>query len=323
MDLAPLALCRIPDEPRAIVLNARQDHLDVAVIADRLPQVIRRLSLPGEAESLKERLPLVAEEFNRTVAFYNSSHMEKPLDVSVPVFVCGDLAEAPEMWPAAVSHAGYPVSPLPSPLEVPEGFDANEFMVNIGLALKELRPAKEEANFSIVNFNALPEVYVPPRFSIVRVVVPVASVIGVGLIVFGALLIQNTRAEIASLRSEVKVAETTVTQLQGDIARLRAQVGSVEAIANELNSRLVTMEQGRANIYLDLREIRTLADGRAPLTLTKIEHNGSSITVRGSAPNEGLIYKYARDLRASPRFSKVWVDEIDSGFGFKFSVTPK
>jgi type IV pilus assembly protein PilM len=49
MDLAPLALCRIPNEPRAIIVNARLDHLDVIVIADRLPQVIRRLVLPGEA----------------------------------------------------------------------------------------------------------------------------------------------------------------------------------------------------------------------------------------------------------------------------------
>ena len=53
MDLAPLAVCRIPNEPRAIIVNARLDHLDVMVIADRRPQVIRRLSLPGETESLE------------------------------------------------------------------------------------------------------------------------------------------------------------------------------------------------------------------------------------------------------------------------------
>ena len=105
MDLAPLALCRIPDVPRAIIVNARWDHLEVMVIADRLPQVIRRLSLPGEAESLEERLPLVAEEFHRTVTFYNSGHMETPLDTTVPVFVCGDLAESPETWKSQIGRA--------------------------------------------------------------------------------------------------------------------------------------------------------------------------------------------------------------------------
>ena len=322
LDLAPLALCRIPNEPRAIIVNARLDHLDVMVIADRLPQVIRRLSLPGEAESLEGRLPLIAEEFHRTVAFYNSSHMEKPLDSTVPVFVCGDLAEAPETWQSVVGGAGYPVSPLPSPVEPPEGFNPNEFMVNIGLALKELLTEKEGANFSLVNFNALPEVYVPPSFSIVRVLVPVVTVIGIGLIIFAVILILNSRAEIETLRSEVTVAETSVTQLQGDITTLKAQVGSVGALADELNTRLVAMERGRASIYLDLREIKTLAPEGLQLSL--IDHKGSSITVKGTASNVGLIYSYARDLRESPRFSGVWVSSVTgssgTGFAFEFSL---
>ena len=57
MDTAPLALCRIPDEPRAIIVNARLDYLDVIVLTERLPQVIRRLSLPTETESWEEKLP--------------------------------------------------------------------------------------------------------------------------------------------------------------------------------------------------------------------------------------------------------------------------
>ncbi len=322
MDLAPLALCRIPDEPRAIIVNARLDYLDVAVIADRLPQVIRRLSLPSEAESLEEKLPLIAEEFNRTVAFYNSSHMEKPLDTTVPVFVCGDLAEAPETWQSAVGQAGYSVSSLPSPVEPPEGFSSNDFMVNIGLALKELLPEKEEANFSLVNFNALPEVYLPEHFSIVRTLVPVGIVVGIGLIIYGLILVQANRADIEALGSEVAVAESRVTQQQSQIAALNAQVGPAEATASALNTRIITMERGRASIYLDLREIVNLA--KEKVNLSGVNHGGSSVTVSGTAPNVGLIYRYARDLRDSPRFSKVWVGRVEGskgGFSFTFSLT--
>ena len=322
MDLAPLALCRIPNEPRAIIVNARLEHLDVIVIADRLPQVIRRLALPGEAESLEGRLPLIAEEFNRTVAFYNSSHMDKPLDSTVPVYVCGDLAEKPETWESVVSRTGYSVSPLPSPVESPEGFNPNEFMVNIGLALKELLPEKEGANFSLVNFNALPAVYVPPRFSIARVFVPVGAIIGVGLIIFLVILILNNRAEIGTLRSQVTVAETSVTQLQGEIATLQTQIGSAGATANELNTRITTMEQGRASIYDDLREIVNL--GGDKVNLSSVNRGGSSITVSGTASDVDLIYGYARDLRSSPRFSTVWVSSIsgsEGAFSFVFSLT--
>jgi len=322
MDLAPLALCRIPNEPRAIIVNARLDHLDVIVLADRLPQVIRRLVLPGEAESLEERLPLIAEEFNRTVAFYNSSHMDKPLDTTVPVFFCGDLAEKPEAWPTVVSRAGYPVSPLPSPVEAPEGLNPNEFMVNIGLALKELLTGKEGANFSLVNFNALPAVYVPPSFSILRVLVPVGVVIGIGLIVLLAILTLNNRAEMGTLRSQVTAVETSVNQLRVQIAALDTQIASVGAAADELSARLTTMEQGRANIYLDLREIVDLAGG---VTLTGVRNLGSSsISVSGTASDVGDIYSYARALRSSPRFSAVWVSSVSGSggaFNFKFDLT--
>jgi type IV pilus assembly protein PilM len=326
MDLAPLALCRIPNEPRAIIVNARLEHLDVMVIADRLPELIRRLSLPGEGESLEENLPLIAEEFGRTISFYNSSHMEKPLDSSVPVFVCGDLAEAPEAWQSLVGESGYSVSPLPSPVEPPDGFNANEFMVNMGLALKELLPEQEETNISLVNFNALPEAYLPEHFSIARVLIPVGIVVGIGLIVLGGILVLHNRVQIEALRSEVTVAEGLVTQQQRDITALKAQIGPMEDAADVLHNTITTLERGRASIYLDLREIRKLANDRN-VSLNSITHQGNSIAISGSAQNVGAIYDYARDLRGdkTDRFSKVWVSPVSGnrkdGFNFTFSVT--
>jgi len=328
MDLAPLALSRIPDEPRAILVNARLDHLDVAVIADRLPQVIRRLSLPGETESLEERLPLIAEEFNRTVAFYNSSHVENPIDATVPVFVCGDLVDEPEAWQSVVGGAGYQVSALSSSVESPEGFNPNEFMVNIGLALKELLVEKEGANFSIVNFNALPEAYVPPRFSIVRVLLPVVTIIGIGLVVLVVILILTNRASIESLRTDVTLAETGVTQQQQAINNLNKEIGPTTATAEALSAQLTTMERGRAIFHEDLTEIEKLAGEQ--VILNNINHSGSSVAVTGTASNEDNIFRYAENLRASTdaakelRFSQVWITSITgsgSSFSFQFSLT--
>jgi len=322
MDLAPLALCRIPNEPKAIIVNARLDHLDVIVIVDRLPQVIRRLSFPSEAESLEEKLPFIAEEFNRTVAFYNSSHMENPLDSTVPVFVCGDPVEAPETWQSVVGQSGYSVSALPSPVEPPEGFDPNEFMVNIGLAFKELLAEKGEANFSVVNFNALPESYLPEHFSILRVIVPVGIVIGTGLIILGVILIQGNRSEIESLRSQLTATQSSAAQLQKETTTLKTQIGPIETIANELNGRVVAMEQGRAQIAVDLSEIDRLAGEK--ITLSRVSHAGGSVTVNAVASDEDAIFKYAYDLRGCGRFSDVWIASISgsgSEFTFAFSLT--
>lgn len=323
MDLAPLALSRIPNEPRAIVVNARLDHVDVIILSDRLPQVIRRVSLPTETQSLEEKVPFIAEEFNRTVAFYNSSHIEKPLDSTVPVFVCGDLAEAPDTWKSVVGGADYSVSALPSPVIAPQGFKPNDFMVNIGLALRELSVQKEGVNISLVNFNALPEAYVPTRFSIVRVLIPIVTVVGIGLIVLAVILILSNRAHIGALRSEVTVAETSVAQLQTETTTLRNQASSARAVAGELNGRITILEEARESIYLDLREIADLAKTNSALTLDKVAHSGSSIKVSGTASNVDAIYSYADALRDSPRFSRVWVGGVAGTFSFQFTVTPE
>jgi len=321
MDLAPLALCRIPDLPRSIIVNTRLDHLEVMVIDDRLPQVIRRLSLPGESESLEENLPLFGEEFSRTVTFYNSSHMETPLDPTVPVFVCGDLSEAPDTWQTLVGDREHPVSALPLTVEAPEGFNADPFLVNIGLALKELQPDKETADFSIVNFNALPEAYQPKHFSIARVLVPVGLVLGIGAIVFAGILLMHNRTQIAVLQPKVTAAENSVAALQRDVATLKSRVAAIGPTADALNNRISAMELARAAVAMDLTEVNRLAGGS--IQLRTVVHAGTSLTVRGSASSAAAIFGFADALRESDRFSSVWIRAIDGPSGapnFDFDV---
>jgi len=308
MDLAPIALSRIPDVPRSIIVNGRLDHLEVMIIAERMPQVIRRLSLPGESESLEEKLLLFTEGFSRTVTFYNSSHMETPLDPTVPVFVCGDLAEAPDTWQTLLGEREHPVSALPMPVEAPEEFNADPFMVNVGLALKELQPDKQVADFSIVNFNALPETYQPKHFSIARVLVPVGLVIGIGAIAFAGIMMLTNRAQIAELRPQVTAAETRVADLQRDIATLRGRISAMGPAADALNTRISTMEMGRAAIAMDLSEINTLAGTR--VQLSTVNHGGGSVNLQGSTSSADAVYDFADALRTSDRFSGVWVRSV-------------
>jgi len=322
MDLAPLAISRLPDVPRAIIASFRLDHLEVVVVTDRLPVVIRTVSLPGESDSLDDRLPLVAEELNRTIMFYNSSHLDNPLDPGVPVFVSGDLAGVPETWSDLVGDTGYTVSPLPSPVDAPEGFSTDQFSVNIGLALKDVLPAKTDASFSLVNFNALPEAYVPPRFSIVRVLIPVGLVIAIGLIVFALLLSSQVRTRIQELQPQVATSEATVTKLNTDIASLRSGINSDKARTNILNNRISSLQRARDVIHEDVRTIDTLARAMDGVSVHSISHSGGSISISGRADGEDSAYAYARQLRALDRFPDVWMPSISGTPGaFSFSLT--
>jgi len=315
MDLAPLALCRNLDEPKGIIVNARLDYLDIMVMVDRLPQLIRRLALPSEAESLSEKLPTIIEELNRTVAFYNSSHQDKPIDSTMPIFVSGDLAEAPENWQSLASNLSYPVSPLLSPLESPEGFSPNEFMVNIGLALKELPPEKWGMNLSLVNFNALPEVYRPKRVRVPQVIVPSGIGAGIILLIFMAFLAWNSMARIEVLRSQLAPIENRIAHerseivtLQEQIGQIEAQIGPVEAMTSTFTTMLTSLEGGREEVDRDLSQIVSLKPTK--VDLTEVIHEGDSVTVGGMTSDENYIFRYAKDLRSSGEFSTVIISSI-------------
>jgi len=316
MDLAPLALCRTVNQPRSIIVNDRGDHLDIMVMVNRVPQLIRRLSLPGEAESASEKLVTITEEIDRTIAFYNSSHQEEPLNATVPMLVCGDLARTAESWQALADKSAHPVSILPAPVESPEGFDANEFMVNIGLGLKELLPEKGESNFSLVNINTLPEVYLQKPVHLPNILAPIAITIGLGIIVYLGILVYNKSSYISVLESELTPMENRIAlenlnmaSLEEQIAQITPQIAELEATTGIFDSTFASLEETRTRINGDMSQIVSLQPGNL---LTTVNHTGDLVTVIGLSSNEDGIFSYARALRNSGRFSTVVILSIEA-----------
>ncbi|MDD4985998.1 MAG: pilus assembly protein PilM [Dehalococcoidales bacterium] len=314
MDLAPLALCRTVDAPEAIIIDARSTGLDIAILVNRVPRVIRSFSLPGEAESLAERMQTITEELERTIAFYNSGHQDKPLPPATPVFVSGDLAEAPDSWPLLAGTEDAPVAKLLSPMQAPEDFDASQFMVNIGLSLKNL-PLEKEGNFSIVNFNALPESEKPQGISLARILTPVGIVIGIGLVFWLWLQVQNIRSENEALRSQVNVNQSLITQqreeiatLNEDLAAIEPQVAPLEARAGIFSGTFAELGENRSRINRDLSGVVGLMP--EDVDLTSISHNGPQITVTGTAPEKEIL-EYAKNLRSSGRYAEVNISSLD------------
>ena len=318
MDLAPLALCRTVDASEAIVIDARSAGLDIGILVDRVPQVIRSLSIPGEAESLAERLPAIAEELERTIAFYNSGHPGNLLSATAPVFVSGDLAAAPESWPLFSGTEGASVSELLSPVQAPEGFDASQFIVNIGLSLKKLSLEKE-GSFSLVNLNTLPESAKPKGISLSRILTPIGIIIGIGLVSWLWLQVQDIQTHNEALRSQVEINQAllppqqdAVAALSEEIAAIEPQIAPLEATAGVFAATLTDLADNRSQIDADLSGIVHLMPD--DVNLISISHTGPRATVNGTAPQEDDIFQYARNLRSSGRYSSVIISSISAGY---------
>ena len=333
MDLAPLALARCANAPRAIIINSWLTYLDIVIMTERMPRLIRSLSLPIEVTSVQEKLPTIAEELSRTVTFYNSSYPGEPVEPSVPVFVCGDLAELPDTWKSLVGRAGYPVSELLSPMGSPGTFRPGQFMVNIGLALKGKLPKGEGVFSSMVDFNALPEIYRPPAIKLSRILTPVAIVVAIGALAYFGLLIRGVAAETSSLQSQVNSYNSqadnlrsdiiainktinqqkdAITPMPGQVALVEDELESVQDTKGALDSQLASLEGGLGKADGDLKEVvNRLPDN---VTLLKVDYEGDMVTLGGVALGENDIFAYARALRSGGRFSTVIVSSVVEAF---------
>lgn len=137
LDLKPLALARALGRPEAIIANGESNSLDVVIVAEGVPAVLRSVFLgdtPPPSDVAQARL---LEELTRTISFYNDTNRDRPLSPDLPVFLCGEMALNPDLRQEVISATGRPVPPLDCPIPSPPDFPLALFMVNIGLALKK------------------------------------------------------------------------------------------------------------------------------------------------------------------------------------------
>jgi len=327
---APIALARCVNAPKAIIINSWLSNLDIVILNERLPQVVRSISLSGDEMTNEDKVSAIIEEFNRTVSFYNSNRKDNPLNTSVPVFACGDLTQDETLWQAFnVNLMDYTISSIAPPIESPEAFIPCEYMVNIGLAIKDIIPKGNDTHYSVIGFNALPEAYLPPSFSWYRILVPVAAVCAIGGLVYFWFFIQNIGTDTARLESETAVLNTQITQLQGQLVPLRASIDEQKALIEPLPGQITQIEtdlgavenltgifdqtsamllESLEDINSDFPEIYDLQP--QGVVVSRISAKDDSFTIIGIATTENGVYDYARALRESERFVSVSVNNI-------------
>ena len=310
LDLAPLALCLSLNEPRAIIADARADNLNIMVIAERVPQVIRSLALQSEAKTISENIMTISEEFSRTVAFYNSSHQQSQIDSSVPVFVSGDLANAPETWTTLVGKLNSKVAVLPSVLQYPEDLPVSEFIVNLGLATKELALEKEAGNYSLVNLNALPASALPRPINPLRIIVPVLAVLGIAGCFYLWNNWQTTKKDTVSIQSQVTIKKNQITSNAKEVAALteknrlaQAEIQPIVDAANVFTTKLTGITAARNLTNSEVHEILALQP--PSVNVSALKYNATTKELAGFSGTAADILNYAQALRDTGKFTTV------------------
>lgn len=323
IDIKPLALARVVDRPTAVIVDTQPTELDIIIMVDGIPQTVRTLSLSSKTPTLSGKLPTILEDLKQTIKFYDSSHSEKPLDPETPVFVSGELAQDSKACKSLAGELKHPVLPLASPLECPEGLTPGQYMVNIGLALKELSLPKGEANFSLVNLNTLPQVSKPKPVSLTRVlIVPGIIVIALGLLFPMVTRVQDAAAETALLRGELDTINQLIQQRlvqKKDIAKLEEKAGEAEASLATFTAVVAYIDDQRFQVNSSLQS--TTSAMPDAVDLTSVVYRSNELEIDGMAPSEVEVLSYAKKLRESGIFSEVTVARMEKTCdGMKFGL---
>jgi len=321
IDVKPLALARVVDKSTAIVADVQHNELDIVVIVDRIPQLIRTISLPRENQSRQKKMAVIREELDRTINFYNSSHGDNPLDSDIPIFVSGELVKESEEGITLAGNLKTFAIPLLSPIKYHRALPPSRYMVNVGLALKKVSQSKNTG--SLVNLNTLPQANQPKARSLGEIIFVPGIVVALAALAFPIMFVQSAAAETESLRSKVNFINQRYHQVQAQkkaITELQAQVSRIDANCKNLTQTLQDFEEGHESVNNDLAIVTSGLSSN--LELNGIAYTDDKLSVSGTAPDEALILGYAKKLRASDRFKRVIVSVTEkTGEEMSFTFT--
>jgi hypothetical protein len=138
MDLRPIALARAIGRPDAIVANLEEGSLDLVVVAQDVPALVRSLPLPSsevsDRDAAQERL---IGELERTLAYYDETNPDQPLDPDTPLYLTGNLAAGIALAERVRAATRHPIGRLTGLPPYPDDLPVGDYLVNIGLALKQ------------------------------------------------------------------------------------------------------------------------------------------------------------------------------------------
>ena len=138
LDLRPFALARAVNYPEAVIAWIAPDGCDVIIVKNWVP--VEHQSLFWGAELVEDTVLVdrLTEIVGRTIATYDQTAPEGPLNEEAPLFVCGSpIRREPEMANRVASNLRRDPGELVSPLNQPDDFPVQDLIVNIGLILRE------------------------------------------------------------------------------------------------------------------------------------------------------------------------------------------
>ena len=306
MDAKPLLLARTAVEENTIIVDVQGTDFDIAVMMYGIPQPIRSIPFPGGNMTWEEKLPIIKDELDRTITFYNTNNPETAIEIDVPVYLSGQLGDESEFSRRLSEETERKVVLIPSPIDSPEGFDASIYMANISLLQQAI--SSDNDSTCLVSLNNLPAKYRPQHISASSIGKTLGAVFA--LIVLAAIIIfiQSTSANVKS--KEENLASTQVllqtnqlaaSRINTELSEVNTEIEHLQTIQQDFAKALGAIELQSVGLNRDIEV--TMESAPSSVKLTSVEHKERELTISGIAPGEKTVLSYILALESTGRFS--------------------
>ncbi|UCD09445.1 MAG: pilus assembly protein PilM [Dehalococcoidales bacterium] len=307
MDIKPLLLARMTEEETTILVDVQGPDFDIVAMMYGIPQPIRSIPFPGDNMSWEDKLPIIKDELDRTITFYNTNNPETPIESTVPVYLSGQLGDEVEFSRLLSEETQRKVVLIPSPIETPEGFDSSVYMANISLLQQSISSGKNEGT-SLVNLNNLPAVYRPQHISTTGILKTLGVVVALAVLAAVIILIQSTSAGInnkqeslVSTNALLQTSQLEASRFNTRISELTEDIERLQAIQQDFTAALSVIEMQSIGMNSDIEV--TMEKTPTSVRLTGVTHQDEILTISGIAPSEKTVLNYMLALESTGRFA--------------------
>lgn len=137
MDLRPLAIARAVGRSDAVIVNLEETNLDVIVVVDNVPVLMRSLPLTGATIGREAAQNRLVEETERLLTYFDDANPDRPLDADAPIYLTGSWTGGISLAERLRAVTRHPIGRLSPGIHHPPDFPVTDYLVNLGLALKQ------------------------------------------------------------------------------------------------------------------------------------------------------------------------------------------
>ncbi len=137
VDVTPLALARAVGQPDEIVVELDPTGVDLIVVLDDVPLVMRSVVWGERALTLEEEQEAALELLLNELRGYEDVYVGSRIERTVPIYLAGDMGTGLRLSDRIRTATGHPIGRLAPLVDYPEDFPIAEYLANVGLILKE------------------------------------------------------------------------------------------------------------------------------------------------------------------------------------------